>query len=194
MRFCRWILHCLPHDVPLFTILYLYFCHRQFQYFSCNYIFAEQCWFFLCNLHFCRWLLHWLRIYILPFVLCCLKIYIFASHCCTVITFRFCYLLLQLHCLCIYIFAACFVLLTNLHFHRWLLYCLQFYIFAACCYIFYIFTVCRLLLHCLAFTFLPHTVVLFLPHTVVLFLPHTVLHVHILPLAVTVALFVHLQH
>ena len=34
LRFCRWLLHCLPHDVPFFTILYLYFCHWRFQYFS----------------------------------------------------------------------------------------------------------------------------------------------------------------
>jgi len=41
--FCRWLLHCLTHDVPLFTNLH--FCHGQ-QTVSIFYVFAARCWNF----------------------------------------------------------------------------------------------------------------------------------------------------
>ena len=52
----------LPLTIALFAAWYsivykFYFCHWQFQYFSCNYIFAARCW------------------------ICC-EIYIFAAACC----------------------------------------------------------------------------------------------------------------
>ena len=62
--------------------------------------------------------------------------------------------------------------------------------------------VCRMIFHCSQFyiyifvtdSFNIYRAITFLPRNAVLFLPHTVLHVHILPLAVTGALFVYYQH
>ena len=181
LRFCRWLLHCLPHDVPLFTNLY--FCHWQFQYFSCNYIFAARCW------------------------ICC-EIYIFAAACC-------------IDCaISSFVYKLHFLSHVNEYiFYRFAFLPLAISLFAAWCLIVYkfvfllnkIFTICFLpltiallvawcsIVHNFIFTFFPLTisifsVITFLPRNTVLFLPHTVLHVHILPLGVTVALFVHYQH
>ena len=171
--FCRWLLHCLTHDVPLFTNLH--FCHGQ-QTVSIFYIFAARCWNF-CEIYiFAATLVVALIVHLHCSFNIFLCIYIFAVRCwifCEIyifaagyyidcaFTFLPLHLLLQLHCLYIYIFAGCFALLTNFHFCCLLLiyilplafalltffFCFANLHFAACCCI-----VC-------AFTFLSHTIV-----------------------------------
>ena len=145
--------HCLP--------IYINFCHGQ-RTVSIFYTFAARYWI-LCEFTFLplRWLLHWLCIYITVSIFVCVftflplvvalivhlhfcrlfvcidnKFTFFAAHCCILCTFRFCHLLLQLHCLCIYILP-------------FFLYWLKIYNFVSCCCIVY------------KFTFLPLAVALF---------------------------------
>ena len=112
----------------------------QFQYFLCIYIFAARCRIFC-------------------------EIYIFAAGCYIDCAFTFLplHLLLQLHCLYIYIFAGCFALLTNLHFCRLLLLYILPLAFAllTCFFLFCKFVFCRLLLHCLRiYIFVAHYCIL----------------------------------
>jgi len=111
----------------------------QFQYFLCIYIFATRCWIFC-------------------------EIYIFAAGCYIDCAFTFSplHLLLQLHCLYIYIFAGCFALLTNLDFCRLLLLYILPLALALLTFFFCFANLhfCRLLVHCLSIYILSHTIVL----------------------------------
>ena len=139
----------LPHDIEF--CMNLHFCRYAGCCIDCA--FTLQFQYFFVYLHFCRWLLHWLCIYIfavylyvlitnlhfLPHTVVFFARSDFATCCCSCIVCAFTFLPFVLYCLQIYIFVTCCCIVYKFTFLPLAVALFTYLHFAACFFIAYVF-------------------------------------------------------